>query len=74
VSAKTSWTPSIWFHFPIKATGASTSHPGLCDLSRRAIYLIVYAPDESPLLVIAAIHGRRSPRVIAAMLRDREPE
>ena len=37
-------------------------------------YLIVYAPDESPLLVIAAIHGRRSPRVIAAMLRDREPE
>jgi plasmid stabilization system protein ParE len=35
-------------------------------------YLIVYAPDESPLLVIAALHGRRSPRVIAATLRIRE--
>jgi plasmid stabilization system protein ParE len=37
-------------------------------------YLIVYAPDERPLVVIAVIHGRRSTRVIAAMLRGREPE
>ena len=35
-------------------------------------YLIAYAPDEKPLWVIAVIHGHRSPRVIAAILRDRE--
>jgi toxin ParE1/3/4 len=35
-------------------------------------YLIAYAPDEKPLVVIAVIHGRRNPRVIAATLRGRE--
>ena len=35
-------------------------------------YLIAYAPDEKPLWVIAVIHGRRNPRVIAAILRGRE--
>jgi plasmid stabilization system protein ParE len=35
-------------------------------------YLIAYAPDESPLLVIAVLHGRRNPRIIAAILRDRK--
>jgi len=35
-------------------------------------YLIVYAPDENPLVVIAVLHGRRHPRVIAATLRGRE--
>ena len=35
-------------------------------------YLIAYAPDERPLLVIAVLHGRRSPRVMAAILRGRE--
>lgn len=35
-------------------------------------YLIAYAPEESPLWVIAVIHGRRSPRVMAAILRARE--
>jgi plasmid stabilization system protein ParE len=34
-------------------------------------YLIAYAPDEDPLWVIAVIHGRRNPRVIAAILRGR---
>ncbi len=34
-------------------------------------YVIVYAPDERPLAVIAVLHGRRSPRVIAAILRGR---
>jgi plasmid stabilization system protein ParE len=34
-------------------------------------YLIVYAPDEHPLLVIAVLHGSRSPRVMAAILRTR---
>ena len=35
-------------------------------------YLIAYAPDEKPLWVVAVIHGRRSPRVMAAILRGRE--
>jgi toxin ParE1/3/4 len=35
-------------------------------------YLIVYAPDEKPLWVVAIMHGRRSPRVMAAILRGRE--
>jgi toxin ParE1/3/4 len=35
-------------------------------------YLIAYAPDEKPLWVIAIMHGRRNPRVMAAILRGRE--
>jgi len=35
-------------------------------------YLIAYAPNEKPLWVVAVIHGRRSPRVMAAILRGRE--
>lgn len=35
-------------------------------------YLIAYAPNEKPLWVIAVMHGRRSPRVMAAILRGRE--
>jgi plasmid stabilization system protein ParE len=34
-------------------------------------FLIVYSPDEEPLLVVAILHGRRNPRVIAALLRER---
>ena len=34
-------------------------------------YVIVYAPDEKPLVVIAILHGRRNPRVIAGILRER---
>jgi toxin ParE1/3/4 len=34
-------------------------------------YVIAYAPDEKPLAIIAVLHGRRSPRVIAAILRGR---
>jgi plasmid stabilization system protein ParE len=34
-------------------------------------YVIVYAPDEKPLAVIAILHGRRNPKVIAALLRHR---
>ena len=37
-------------------------------------YLIAYAPDQSPLWVIAVLHGHRSPRVMAAILRGREGE
>ncbi len=35
-------------------------------------YLIAYAPDEKPLWVVAVMHGRRSPRVMAAILQGRE--
>jgi plasmid stabilization system protein ParE len=34
-------------------------------------YLIAYAPDKKPLWVIAIMHGRRSPRVMAGILRGR---
>ena len=34
-------------------------------------YVIAYAPDEKPLAIIAVLHGRRNPRVIAALLRAR---
>jgi plasmid stabilization system protein ParE len=35
-------------------------------------YLIAYAPDEKPLWIVAVMHGHRSPRVMAAILRGRE--
>jgi len=35
-------------------------------------YLIAYAPEEKLLLVVGVLHGRRSPRVIAAILRGRK--
>jgi plasmid stabilization system protein ParE len=35
-------------------------------------FLIAYAPDEKPLLVLGILHGRRNPRVIAAILRSRD--
>jgi plasmid stabilization system protein ParE len=34
-------------------------------------YLIAYAPAEKPLWVVAVLHGRRNPRVMAAILRAR---
>ena|SRR5690242_14832740 len=50
--------------------------PDLTSRSLRFItvydYLVAYAPDERPLWVIAVIHGRRNPRLIAAVLRSRE--
>jgi len=51
-------------------------HP---DLSSRPLrftlvreYLIAYAPEEKPLWVVAVMHGRRNPRIMAAILRGRE--
>lgn len=35
-------------------------------------YLIAYVPDKRPLWIVAVMHGRRSPRVMAAILRGRE--
>ena len=47
-----------------------TSRPLRFHLVRE--YVIAYAPDEKPLWVVAVFHGRRNPRVIAAILRGRE--
>jgi len=47
-----------------------TSRPLRFTLVRE--YLIAYAPDEDALWVVAVMHGRRSPRVMAAILRGRE--
>ena len=46
-----------------------TSRPLRFQLVRD--YLIAYAPDEEPLLVIGVVHGRRSPHAIAAILEQR---
>lgn len=47
-----------------------TSRPLRFKLLRE--YVVAYAPDKKPLWVVAVFHGRRSPRVIAAILRGRE--
>ncbi|MGD0509840.1 MAG: type II toxin-antitoxin system RelE/ParE family toxin [Terriglobales bacterium] len=47
-----------------------TSRPLRFTLARE--YLIAYAPEQKPLWVVAVMHGRRSPRLIASILRDRE--
>jgi len=47
-----------------------TSRP-LRFISARG-YLIAYAPEEKPLWVVAVMHGRRNPRIMAAILKGRE--
>jgi antitoxin ParD1/3/4/toxin ParE1/3/4 len=47
-----------------------TSRPLRFNVVRE--YLIAYAPEEKPLWVVAVMHGRRSPRIMAAILRGRE--
>ena len=47
-----------------------TSRPLRFKLVRE--YAIAYAPEKKPLWVVAVFHGRRSPRVMAAILRGRE--
>ena len=49
------------------------------DLSSRPLwftlvreYLIAYTPDEKPLWVVAVMHGQRSPRIMAAILKSRD--
>ncbi len=34
-------------------------------------FLLAYAPDERPLWIVAILHGKRNPRILAAILRDR---
>jgi plasmid stabilization system protein ParE len=47
-----------------------TSRPLRFNLVRE--YVIAYAPEKRPLWVVAIFHGRRSPRLMAAVLRGRE--
>jgi toxin ParE1/3/4 len=47
-----------------------TSRPLRFKLVRE--HVIVYAPEKKLLWVVAVFHGRRSPRVMAAILRGRE--
>jgi plasmid stabilization system protein ParE len=49
------------------------------DLSARRLrfklvrsYLIAYAPDERPLLILAVLHTRRNPKVMRAILKSRQ--
>jgi antitoxin ParD1/3/4/toxin ParE1/3/4 len=35
-------------------------------------YLTAYVPEQDPLLVVAVLHGRRNPRILAGILRGRE--
>jgi len=34
-------------------------------------FLVAYAPDEKPIVVIEVLHGRRNPRLLGAIPRDR---
>jgi len=56
--------------------GQGHTRPDLTTRSLRFIlvrqYLIAYAPEEKPLWVIAVMHGRRNPRVMASILKSRE--
>lgn len=47
-----------------------TSRPLRFTLVRE--YLIAYAPVEKPLWIVAVMHGRRNPRIMAAILRGRD--
>jgi plasmid stabilization system protein ParE len=60
----------------VRFPGQGHRRPDLTSRPLRFIlvheYLIAYAPDEKPPWVVAIVHGRRSPRVMAAILRSRE--
>ena len=38
---------------------------------RAGEYLIAYAPEERPVWILGVLHGRRNPRIMAALLRGR---
>jgi plasmid stabilization system protein ParE len=63
-------------HSLVSFPGQGHKRPDLTSRPLRFIlvreYLIAYAPDARPLWVVAVMHGRRSPRVMAAILRGRE--
>jgi plasmid stabilization system protein ParE len=60
----------------VPVPGRGHKRPDLTSRPLRFIlvydYLIAYAPEEKPLWIVAVLHGRRNPRLMAALLRDRE--
>ena len=58
-------SPQIGHRRPDLTTGPLRFHVA------RDEYLIAYAADEKPVWVVAILHGRRNPRLMAAILRDR---
>ena len=34
-------------------------------------FVLAYAPDERPLWIVAILHGKRNPHLLATVLRDR---
>ena len=60
----------VFFPYQGYRRASLTSRPLRFKLVRE--YVIAYAPEKRPLWVVAVLHGRRSPRVIAEMLRRRE--
>ena len=56
--------------------GAGHRRPDLTSRPLRFVlvreYLVAYAPEEKPLWVVAMMHGRRNPRVMAAILKGRD--
>lgn len=58
--------------FPHKAIAVPISRQRPLRFAVVYEYAIAYAPDNSPLRVLAVFYGRRSLRVIAAILRGRE--
>jgi len=83
-SRKAAWTPPAAFgkrftrpsvrldRFHVKGHRRSDLASRPLRFRRVRDYLIAYAPDEAPLPVVAVMHGSRSPRVMAAILRSRE--
>ncbi len=63
-------------HSLLPFPGQGHNRPDLTSRPLRFIlvreYLIAHAPEQKPLWVVAVMHGRRSPRVMAAILRGRE--
>jgi toxin ParE1/3/4 len=67
----------LFDEFQILARFPNIGHarPDLCSspLRFRVVreYLVAYAPEERPIWIMAVLHGRRNPRLIAAALRHR---
>jgi len=47
-----------------------TSRPMRFHVARE--FLIAYVPDEKPIVAIAVLHGKRNPRIMAAILAGRK--
>jgi hypothetical protein len=60
------------WHFPTRVIDVLISLRARSRFKLVREYIIVYTPEIKPLWVVAVFHGRRSPPVMAAILRGRE--